>query len=484
MQASPPRALGDERYEEEEEEGFDGLMLSQTDNPSTPITQGAWLGRGGRASVPQRRQRKTIHDRVHGPVQLDGLLVAVMDTAEFQRLGQIKQLGGCAFVYPSATHTRKEHSIGVAHLARIMVDHLRNEQPELGIDNDDSLCVALAGLVHDLGHGPFSHMFETFMTRVAAGEADIVPRWEHEAMSALLLERLVEKAGIPLSLYFSSAADVRAQLRFVTLLIRGIEDSEPWPEDVGRGEDKRFLCDIVANKRSGIDVDKLDYLVRDSMAAFGAGGRLPGFDIHRIITSARVLTRCERVGSVRFREVCFQMKVALDINMVYQLRAMLHRQVYQHRMANVAEAMITDLLEAANACFMMRGRDPSETISLSDAAQDPDCFVRLTDGVLESINTQPNQVGPARAQRLYERLQQRNFYRPVGHPVQLETRPRCRACDRPTEIDHRFCAHCGKSLRVRRHVIESNGKTQLPWLAALSAEQAKSHFPFPPLCHT
>lgn len=104
--------------------------------------------------------------------------------------------------------------------------------------------------------------------------------------------------------------------------------------------------------------------------------------------------------------------------------------------------------------------------------------------MLESINTQPNQVGLARAQRLYERLQQRNFYRPVGHPVQLETRPRCRACDRPTEIDHRFCAHCGKSLRVRRHIIESNGKTQLPWLAALSAEQAKSHFPFPPLCHT
>ena len=167
MQASPPRALGDERYEEEEEDGFDGLMLSQTDNPSTPITQGAWLGRGGRASVPQRRQRKTIHDRVHGPVQLDGLLVAVMDTAEFQRLGQIKQLGGCAFVYPSATHTRKEHSIGVAHLARIMVDHLRNEQPELGIDNDDSLCVALAGLVHDLGffsHSThFSHMSEPIL---------------------------------------------------------------------------------------------------------------------------------------------------------------------------------------------------------------------------------------------------------------------------------------------------------------------------------
>ena len=91
---------------------------------------------------------------MHGQIVLDGLLVAVLDTAEFQvlaltlvrvpdlchteqRLGSIQQLGGCSYVYPSVTHTRKEHSIGVAHLASMMVKHLQEGQEELGIDEDD-----------------------------------------------------------------------------------------------------------------------------------------------------------------------------------------------------------------------------------------------------------------------------------------------------------------------------------------------------------
>ena len=114
------------------------------------------------------KQSKTIHDRVHGQVNLHGLLVAVMDTPEFQRLDKIAQLGGCSYVYPSATHSRKEHSIGVAHLAEKMASHLQKTQPELSVTDDDVLCVALAGLVHDIGHGPFSHMFEEFVERVDA----------------------------------------------------------------------------------------------------------------------------------------------------------------------------------------------------------------------------------------------------------------------------------------------------------------------------
>ena len=77
-----------------------------------------------------------------------------MDTAEFQRLDRIQQLGGSSFVFPSATHTRKEHSIGTSHLAGLVVRHLREAQPSLNIDDADVLCVQLAALLHDCGHGP------------------------------------------------------------------------------------------------------------------------------------------------------------------------------------------------------------------------------------------------------------------------------------------------------------------------------------------
>ena len=105
------------------------MCLSQTDNMgchNTPMANGQEDDVGPRLKHP-----KSIQDRVHGMITLHGLLVAVMDTAEFQRLDRIRQLGGCFYVYPSATHTRKEHSVGVAHLAGEMVRHLAKQQPIL-----------------------------------------------------------------------------------------------------------------------------------------------------------------------------------------------------------------------------------------------------------------------------------------------------------------------------------------------------------------
>ena len=106
----------------------------------------------------------------------------VLDTPQYQRLAEIKQLGGSSYVYPSANHTRKEHSIGVAHLAGVAATHLRTSQPELRIDDEDILCVKLAGLLHDVGHGPFSHMFENFMRRSVAD-------YSHEDMRVKLARR-------------------------------------------------------------------------------------------------------------------------------------------------------------------------------------------------------------------------------------------------------------------------------------------------------
>uniref|UniRef100_A0A9J8ANF4 HD domain-containing protein n=1 Tax=Cyprinus carpio carpio TaxID=630221 RepID=A0A9J8ANF4_CYPCA len=103
---------------------------------------------------------KIFNDPIHGQMELHPLLVKIIDTPQFQRLRHIKQLGTKYLVYPGATHTRFEHSLGVAYLARCLLKTLRENQPELNITKQDFLCVQIAALCHDMGHGPFSHLFD------------------------------------------------------------------------------------------------------------------------------------------------------------------------------------------------------------------------------------------------------------------------------------------------------------------------------------
>jgi hypothetical protein len=102
---------------------------------------------------------KIINDPIHTAVKLDRLSCRIVDTPQYQRLRQLKQLGTCSFVFPSAGHTRFEHSLGVAHLAERVTRKLQSNQPELGITDADILAVKISGLCHDLGHGPFSHVY-------------------------------------------------------------------------------------------------------------------------------------------------------------------------------------------------------------------------------------------------------------------------------------------------------------------------------------
>nr|XP_020444915.1 deoxynucleoside triphosphate triphosphohydrolase SAMHD1-like [Monopterus albus] len=109
---------------------------------------------------------KVFNDPIHGHVELHPLLIKIIDTPQFQRLRYIKQLGGTYFVFPGASHNRFEHSIGVGYLAGQLVQALNAKQPELLISHRDILCVQIAGLCHDLGHGPFSHTFDaTFLPK-------------------------------------------------------------------------------------------------------------------------------------------------------------------------------------------------------------------------------------------------------------------------------------------------------------------------------
>ncbi|XP_010790741.1 LOW QUALITY PROTEIN: deoxynucleoside triphosphate triphosphohydrolase SAMHD1-like [Notothenia coriiceps] len=231
---------------------------------------------------------KVFNDPIHGHVELHPLLVKIIDTPQFQRLRNLKQLGGTYYVFPGASHNRFEHSIGVGHLAGRLVEALNERQPELLISRRDILCVQIAGLCHDLGHGPFSHMFDSkFIPTARPGIS-----WKHENASLSMFDYLVKDNGLK-PVMEQHGLVLPEDLDFIKEQIAGPPNSvsvqdKKWPYK-GRPEDKSFLYEIVANKRNGIDVDKWDYFARDCYHL----GIKNNFDHGRFIKFARV---CEVDG--------------------------------------------------------------------------------------------------------------------------------------------------------------------------------------------
>ena len=97
---------------------------------------------------------KIIHDGIHGSMKLTGIILDLVKTPEFQRLRNIRQLGLAYLVYPGANHSRFEHSLGAWHLAKRL-------SQEVGLDENESMLLQVGALLHDIGHGPFSHTFES-----------------------------------------------------------------------------------------------------------------------------------------------------------------------------------------------------------------------------------------------------------------------------------------------------------------------------------
>lgn len=376
-----------------------------------------------------------IFDRVYGEVTLSALASRLVVTEEFFRLDAVRQLGGCAFVYPSATHTRREHSIGVSHLAAELGRHLRERHPEL-VDADDILCLEVAGLVHDLGHGPFSHTFERYM-------ALHCEHWSHEDVACEMVDGLfreaVARGGNPFA-----AGSPDEHLAFVRLLVSGIDESAPWPGDVGRDERKRFLVEVVHNRISGVDVDKIDYLCRDSLATFGATRPL---NVRRLLRAARVV----EAGEGSAPRLGFDDSVAFELAELYALRARLHRQVYQHHGVVLVESLIIHLMTAIDAVSDVGGR-------FHERARDRAAFVSLTDAsVLAHPRCTDPRVAPAR-----EALFRWTAMTQVPTAVAMRTLPACRACGEEVEIAAAFCAACGASTADRSGAELADGTLVAP----------------------
>ena len=249
-----------------------------------------------------------IHDPIHDTITLTQLMKNIIDTHEFQRLRDLKQLGATYFVFPSATHTRFEHSIGVSHLAGELMTVLQKNQPRLCITDRAIELTRIAGLVHDIGHGPFSHLYDDHIR--ASGED------EHETRGCKLFKSMVEKYKLPIS---------EQEVAHICLMI-----------DPGKKLQKSWSYQIISNKMCQIDVDKLDYIQRDCYHL----GLNTSETFSRIIQSVRVIT------TPNGNEVLgWPKKVGFNIFNLFATRYRLHKQVYNHHTIKAHEFIIVDILK-------------------------------------------------------------------------------------------------------------------------------------------
>ncbi|XP_053530222.1 deoxynucleoside triphosphate triphosphohydrolase SAMHD1 isoform X3 [Ictalurus punctatus] len=353
---------------------------------------------------------KIFNDSVHGHIKMHPLLVDIIDTPEFQRLRNIKQMGGIYYVFPGACHNRFEHSLGVGHLAGELVRSLKAQQPQEvqeaeKITSIDMFCVQIAGLCHDLGHGPFSLLFEEVLKELAermvseTGESETteaLKNWKHEEQSGKMFNQLI-KNGIKEKMKNGHYKDehnegLKFQDKDFEFIHELIEGTRPSTDSLNRErhERKSYLYEIVANKETGIDVDKMDYFSRDCHHV----GMKSNFSHERYVMFARVCTNKKNE-----KHICTRDKEAINMYELFHNRYLLHYNVCQHRVKVAIETMIVDVLLAAEGHFKLDGK------TISEAVMVPKTYLKLTDNILQEIKGSSE-----KAKEIINRIEKRDLY--------------------------------------------------------------------------
>ena len=243
------------------------------------------------ATTPNKR--KIFNDPVHGFIASPNeLTFDVIEHPFFQRLRRIRQLGLTPLVYPGALHTRFQHALGAMHLMRMAVDTLRQKGNEITPSEEDA--VVLAILLHDIGHGPYSHSLEN----------SIVDGLTHEELSLMFMSRL----------------NVQFDGR-LTDAISIFRDTYP----------KRFLHQLVSSQ---LDTDRLDYLKRDSYFTGVSEG---------VINTDRIIAML----NVKDDELVIEAKGIFTIEKFIMARRFMYWQVYFHKTVVAAEQMLIHILNRA-----------------------------------------------------------------------------------------------------------------------------------------
>ena len=252
-------------------------------------------------------ETKVLKDPVHSYIHIHYEVIwNCLDSKEFQRLRRIRQLGGDFQVYPTAEHSRFSHSLGVYEIVRRMVTEVKSLCVEL--TEYEKVCVMLAGLLHDVGHGPFSHAFEN------------ITNHSHEEYTAKII---------------LGNTELNAILRAV---------SEKLPQDIVSIIQHTHENDILNQIVSGqLDADRMDYLLRDSYFTATSYGQ---FDLERILRTMRVRKTSEgrKVIVVKYTGIH-------SVEDYIMARYQMYWQVYYHPVARSYEAVFIQLFNRLKDIF-------------------------------------------------------------------------------------------------------------------------------------
>ena len=242
-------------------------------------------------------KKRITHDAIHGSYYLPNELWSIIDTPEFQRLRDIKQTGNTYLVYMCANHTRFEHSLGVAYLCGLygkrILNIIKDEELSINFTKRDILILQIAGLCHDLGHSAFSHLFDNSI--LPALNKDIENfHFSHETASFLILSKINSKLNILTSeelglvgkLIYGSHNKVDNSLKDI-LKWTDLDDHRTFMFQILSNEvnNNNHNCSHLCNETNlecngySVDVDKFDYLKRDSLFT----GIKDTFDYMRLI---------------------------------------------------------------------------------------------------------------------------------------------------------------------------------------------------------
>lgn len=291
-------------------------------------------GAGAPAGAPRLRSARLPHttdvrDAVYGMAHLSATSRALMrSTAEkgvnpLVRLGRVSQLSFVSHVYPGATGSRYAHAIGAAHMSlemgKALHEHALRSRHPTDADGRVLTCLEIAGLCHDLGHGPFSHTFECAMN---AGCAEGEEAFDHEAAGVLILEHVWSyDVGVVDARHLDNLHE--PELRLIQSMILGR------PVDAvtrKRTERTPWLLQVVHNVASGFDADRVDYLLRDAHFT----GIPLSLDMARLLTKLSVTEE----GNMGIKASEFR-----TLHNLFDARQQMHSIAYQHPIAVVGNVM-------------------------------------------------------------------------------------------------------------------------------------------------
>ncbi len=245
---------------------------------------------------------KVIRDSIHGDIQLEEHEIKIVDTPEFQRLRRIKQLGMTYLVYPSANHTRFEHSLGAMHIAGRIAK-------KLCLSEEEYRLVRLAALLHDIGHCPLSHSSERLLLMYLNTTHEALAK---EIITSSEIKDIIEEYGY-------------SKEEVIKILERK----------------KGYLSKIIS---SSLDADRMDYLVRDAHHTGVAYGII---DLDRIITTVEI----------KENELAVEHRGLRAVEALLVARFLMMPTVYLHHTSRIADAMFLKAMEISIEEKLLKSSD-------------------------------------------------------------------------------------------------------------------------------